>query len=87
MFLIGMTDEEIQQAISLQDYSTLSKHLYRVQKLATKNYWFRYHLETVLDPNGQGIIPKFYLVASIKRYAELNPRKVHINILGQITLI
>lgn len=50
MFLIGMTDEEIQQTISQHDYSTLSKHLYRVQKIATKNYWFRYHLETVLDP-------------------------------------
>jgi len=88
MFLIGMTDEEIQQAIRQQDYSTLSKHLYRVQKIATKNYWFRYHLETVLDPkSGQGIIPKCYLVTSIKRYAKLNPRKVHINILGQITLI
>ena len=88
MFLIGMTDEEIQQAISQQDYSTLSKHLYRVQKLASNDYSFRYHLETVLDSkNSQGTTPKFYRITSFKRYTELNPRKVHINILGQITLI
>ena len=88
MFLIGMTDEEIQQAISLQDYSTLSKHLYRVQKLTSNDYYFRYHLETMLAPqNNPGTTPKYYRVTSFKRYTKLNPRKVHINILGQITLI
>lgn len=88
MFLIGMTDEEIQQAFNRRDYRTLSKHLYRVQKLATKNYWFRYHLETsVADKkNNTGKTPKFYLITSLGKYLDLNPRKVRINILGQIAL-
>ena len=31
-----------------KNYTTISKHLFRVQKIATKNYMFRHHLETEL---------------------------------------
>jgi CRISPR-associated endonuclease Csn1 len=33
------------------NYSELSPHLFRVQKIATKNYFFRHHLETTVENN------------------------------------
>nr|WP_311447589.1 type II CRISPR RNA-guided endonuclease Cas9 [uncultured Porphyromonas sp.] len=88
-FLLGMSDEEIASALATQNYSLLSRHLYRVQKLATKNYWFRHHLETsVTDKtNSSGDTPKFYCVTSIKTYVRLNPRKVKVDRLGKISLL
>ena len=87
MFLIGMKDGEIKAAIEGEDYPTLSRHLYRVQKLTTHDYVFRYHLETTLDgKDNVGDIPSSYRIASQKRYQELNPRKVKIDLLGRISL-
>lgn len=96
MFLIGMKDEEIEAAIEGEDYPTLSRHLYRVQKLSSMYYVFRYHLETeVKDEKKAGgkdekeeevKIPKFYRVQSMKAYVKLNPRKVKIDLLGRISL-
>ena len=88
MFLIGMKDEEIQAAIEGEDYPMLSRHLYRVQKLSSMYYVFRYHLETEVkdEKNTSGEIPKFYRIKSLGRYQELNPRKVKIDLLGRISL-
>ena len=88
MFLIGMKDREIQAAIEGEDYPTLSRHLYRVQKLSSMSYVFRYHLETEVkdEKNTSGEIPKFYRIKSLGRYQELNPRKVKIDLLGRISL-
>ena len=89
MFLIGMTDEEIQVAIGAKDHSTLSRHLYRVQKLSSRYYVFRYHLETEVkdEKNTTGNIPKFYRIVSFNAYNKLNPRKVKIDLLGRILLV
>ena len=88
MFLIGMKDEEIEAAIEGEDYPTLSRYLYRVQKLSSMYYVFRYHLETEVkdEKNTSGEIPKFYRIKSLGRYQELNPRKVKIDLLGRISL-
>ena len=88
MFLIGMKDGEIKAAIEGEDYPTLSRHLYRVQKLSSMSYVFRYHLETEVkdEKNMSGEIPKFYRIKSLGRYQELNPRKVKIDLLGRISL-
>jgi CRISPR-associated endonuclease Csn1 len=32
-----------------ENYAVISPNLYRVQKMATKDYYFRHHLETVVD--------------------------------------
>ena len=32
-----------------ENYATISPNLFRVQKMATKDYYFRHHLETVVD--------------------------------------
>ena len=37
--------------MDVANYSLISRHLFRVQKLATKNYCFRHHLETTVAEN------------------------------------
>ena len=89
MVIVGLSDEELQRAIDQQDYRTLSEHLYRVQKITSKDYFFRYHLETGVSDNKNttGRIPKFHRVASFKAYEEKKIRKVRIDLLGRITLL
>nr|WP_314438285.1 type II CRISPR RNA-guided endonuclease Cas9 [uncultured Porphyromonas sp.] len=88
-FLIRMSDEEIASALETQNYSLLSRHLYRVQKLSSMHYVFRHHLETSVkdDKNTSGEVPKFYRVQSLKTYSNLNPRKVKVDRLGKISLL
>ena len=87
MFLIGLSDDEIARAIKEDDRATLNDHLYRVQKYTSKDYYFRYHLETQLDDIKGGNIPKFYRVQSLKAYLELNPRKIRVDLLGNLSLM
>ena len=88
MFLLGMTDEAIDRAMETKDYTTLGRHLYRVQSLAAGDYMFRYHLETTLDGRDNvGSIPKSYRIQGLKTYRKLNPRKVKIDLLGRISLV
>lgn len=87
MVLVGLSDEEIQQAFEARDYRKLSDHLYRVQKIATGNYMVRYHLETDTDTgNRSGCIPKLYQL-SLTSYEEKNVRKVRVDLLGRISLL
>ena len=88
-FLMGMSDEEIASALEAQNYSLLSRHLYRVQKLSSINYVFRHHLETSVkeDKSTRGEVPMSYRVQSLTTYSNLNPRKVKIDRLGRISLL
>jgi len=71
--------------LNVKNNKIISKHLFRVQKLATKNYMFRHHLETtVVDKN------------ELKNIAFINLRscnqldsivKVRINHIGQIVKV
>lgn len=87
MFLLKLSDEEIAEALQQGNYQKLGDHLYRVQKLSSKNYWFRYHLETQLEDINKGDIPTHYQVNSPQKLQELNARKVKINLLGQLSLL
>lgn len=87
MFLIGLSDDEIARAIKEVDRATLNDHLYRIQKYSSKDYYFRYHLETQLDDIRGGTVPKFYRIKSLKAYLELNPRKVRVDLLGNLSLM
>ena len=89
MVIIGLSDEELQRALETQDYRKLSEHLYRVQKMSSSYYVFRYHLETSVadDKNTMGRIPKFHRVQSLKAYEEKNIRKVRVDLLGRISLL
>ena len=89
MVIIGLSDEELQRVLEVQGYRKLSEHLYRVQKVSSRDYWFRYHLETSVadDKNTSGRIPKFHRVRSLSDYEKRNIRKVRVDLLGRISLL
>jgi CRISPR-associated endonuclease Csn1 len=67
------------------NYPQISKHLYRVQKLALKNYVFRHHLETNVEET------KELRDIAWKLLSSNNPLKgiikIRVNHLGQIVKI
>lgn len=74
--------------VNLKDSSLnteISKHLYRVQKIATKNYFFRYHLETNVDTKKALKDIAYINYQSVDRLKGIV--KVRINHLGQIVHI
>lgn len=86
MFILGMAEEEYRRAMEEKDYKMLNKYLYRVQKIASKEYYFRFHIETVLDDSLEAMsIHKFYRVKSLGAFSNLHPHKVRVNILGEIS--
>ena len=78
-----------------RDNATLSKYLYRVQKLAHNNYFFRLHLETSVDDKYNGVknemlsksMKKLVIIQSQGALENLNPHKVHVSVIGKITEI
>ena len=92
MFIIGMSDDEYNDAIRNNDVAALCSHLYRVQKLATKYYCFRLHIETSVDDKYNGEkndslsrqMGKFIRINSLGSFKENNLHKVKIDILGNI---
>ena len=68
-----------------ENYPIISPNLFRVQKIATRNYFFRHHLETTVDTKKelQGVTWK-----RISSLADLKGIvKVRINHIGQIVHI
>lgn len=93
MFILGMGEDSYRDAMEKQDYATLSRYLYRVQKLAQSYYVFRHHLETTVDDKYKGTknealsikMGKMIRIVSIKALKAHNPHKVHISITGKIS--
>lgn len=88
-FILGISKEAFEEAVSRKDYCFLSNYLYRVQKIAMigkqPNIVFRHHLETQLnDDNSAKKSNRFYLIQSIGALETLNPQKLIINCLGEI---
>ncbi|HRX28371.1 MAG TPA: type II CRISPR RNA-guided endonuclease Cas9 [Saprospiraceae bacterium] len=63
----------------------ISKNVFRVQKIATKNYMFRHHLETTVDENKALVGKSFINIRSCNPL--LGIIKVRINHLGKIVQI
>ena len=74
---IDLTDKE--------NYSLISPNLYRVQKLTKGDYWFRHHLETVLNDNKQLAGMTWKRIKSLKNLAGIV--KVRINHIGEIVSV
>ena len=88
MFILGMEEEIYQDAMTNNDYTLLSKYLYRVQKLTKGDYFFRHHLETAVDDisataREMGKLKRL----SLRGLLENNPHKIHISVIGKITEI
>jgi CRISPR-associated endonuclease Csn1 len=76
LFLLRINEDDI----NWQNKELISKYLYRVQKLSSVYYNFRHHLASTLNnPNDERVIQSF------KAWKELNPIKVKIDILGNIS--
>lgn len=87
MFIMGMTNEEIEFALENKDLKMISVNLYRVQKLSESYYMFRHHLETQLTDDANARISKRYLlIQSLNTLFEKNPCKVRIDCVGNIEL-
>ncbi len=94
MFVLGMEEDEFNDAIDAKDYAALNKHLYRVQSISSHDYFFRYHIETKVDDKYEGVEKgreaSFALRALIRSRSFNNlfglfPHKVKIDIMGRIT--
>lgn len=87
MVILGLSDDELTDAINSRDRKTLCAHLYRVQKLAYNNYVFRLHTHTVADMDQNGKVMDMYkLLASFKAIKAQNLKKVRVNSIGQILI-
>lgn len=82
MFVLGMTDEEFSDAIRLKDYAALAEHLYRVQKLAKSDYYFRRHTETTVETGDIAKAKAYFRVNSLNSWMQLYPKKVIVNHIG-----
>ena len=95
MFVIGLKQEELQDAIKANDYKNINQFLYRVQKLATVNYSLRLHTETKVDDKYNGVknemlsktLGKLIIIQSIDAWKQRNPIKVRVNNLGRIVKV
>lgn len=93
MFILGLSDDEYNDAIKNNDYTILCSHLYRVQKISAREYVFRLHIETSVDDKYAGVknqmlskdMGKVVVIQSFSKYNEVNPRKVRVDVLGNIT--
>ena len=72
-------------AIDLKDpanKSLISKHLYRVQKLSSGDFYFRHHLETNVEENKEVMGSTWKRIRSLSSLQGII--KVRVNHIGQI---
>ncbi len=88
MFVLGLSQEEFEEALSTNNKPLLSKHLYLVWRLSDNDYYFRHHLETKnseLERIKEAKDAKrFYRFKSVGALVKENPIKVQLNHLGEI---
>ena len=80
----GFNPREV-DLLNPDNYALISPNLFRVQKLSTKYYVFRHHLETTVEDKKelQGITWK--RLTSLKNLSEIV--KVRVNHIGQIVSV
>lgn len=85
MFVIGMSDEEWEDALASNDIQTINRHLYRVWKLSASDYNFKYHTSTTATiDDGDKEIKQYYRLTSISSLLAMHPRKVTVSVLGKL---
>ena len=80
MFVLGMKEDEFDDAIKENDKRLLNKYLYKVQKITTRDYFFRYHVEAQPAKD----MFTYYRVRSLPALMDLNPKKIRLSITGDI---
>lgn len=91
MFILGLSREEFDEALTTDNRPLLSKHLYLVWSISDNNYWFRHHLETknteLKKTEGAKESKRLYNIRSLGALFALHPIKVRLNHLGEITKV
>ncbi|MEJ5317935.1 MAG: hypothetical protein WHS63_13070, partial [Tenuifilum sp.] len=84
--------EEFSDCIVKNDFKAISNKLYRLQKLTIKpssgqiDIVFRHHLETqIIDDINSKMSKRFYNIQSLGVLFSLNPIKLKIDCIGNIT--
>ncbi|MBE2255878.1 MAG: type II CRISPR RNA-guided endonuclease Cas9 [Ignavibacteria bacterium] len=87
MFIIGLSPEILIKALKEKNKKLLSNYIFRVQKIASNDYWLRLHSETkVGDTTNVKESKRYYRIKSIGAFEKLNPQKIRINKLGEIII-
>lgn len=89
MVILGMSDDEWEDAVSIKDLQMLNKHLYRVWTLSEGDFCFKLHINTTGKPNkgdDTETKTKQHIRCSVGALMALNPRKVRVDLLGNIIL-
>lgn len=81
MFLVGVPGID-EQGLTSENVQDLSKYLYRVQKLSSKDYTFRFHLASTIDNEDEEI-----RIQSFNKWLELCPQKAKIDTIGKLTVL
>lgn len=85
MFVMGLSDDEWNDALRKSDYQILSNHLYRVQTLTGGDYRFRLHKDTATNFDKEQYSLKHGIIcASNQALAKQNPHKVKVTSTGEI---
>lgn len=92
MFVFEIDRETLQNAINQNEYDLISKHLYRVQKITSGDYYFRHHLETKVDDKygekkDENLSRELGKVKRITSLVKMTGIKIRVNSLGKIMQI
>ena len=89
MFILGLTKEEVEIAISEKNKKLISKFLYIAWSISESDYWFRHHLETknseLKNISEAKESKRYYRFKSVGAFEKMNPVKIRINVLGEIS--
>ncbi len=92
LFVFRMSKDEIINALKMNEKAGISNNLYRVQKIAEKYYVFRHQLETKLEKQQSEekesiTLGKMIRINSLDTFKKLNPIKIRINAMGNISIM
>ena len=88
MFVLGMPEEDYQNAIKEHDQRALNKYLFRVQKISSQYNVFRRNTDTGKDEDSKAqSLGQFVRISSIRGWIHCCPHKVRVSILGEISEI
>lgn len=88
MFVLGMTEEEWNDAIESKKYQIICKNIYKTQKLSSLEYCFTIgtYAQSYDSKNANKKDKRFLRIKSINSFFNLNPHKVRISVLGDLIL-
>lgn len=85
MIVLGMSDDEWNDAIDAKNRAAINRHLFRVWKIGSRDYNFKFHADTTAKiEEGDREMKMFYRISSVDSLIALNPHKIRVTILGEI---